>query len=177
MSLDTAQWLTHTQTRRPVKSVHCSVMSNSLWPHGLQPTRLLYPRDFLGKNTWVGSHSLLQGIFPTQRLNLCLRHFGQNLYHCSDKPAHCNEEQPQLLQLGASQAALVVKLACQRRKCKTWVRSLVWDDPLEEVMAAPSSILAWRIPWTEEPGGLQSRGSQRAGHNWSNSAWTHVCCN
>ena len=92
--LDTAQWLTHTQTRRPVKSVHCSVMSNSLWPHGLQPTRLLYPRDFLGKNTWVGSHSLLQGIFPTQRLNLCLRHFRQNLYHCSDKPARCNEEQP-----------------------------------------------------------------------------------
>ena len=41
-----------------------------------------------------------------------------------------------------------------------WVRSLGWEDPLEEGMAALSSILAWRLPWTEEPGGLQSVGSQ-----------------
>ena len=41
-----------------------------------------------------------------------------------------------------------------------WVSSLDWEDPLEEEMATRSSILAWRIPWTEEPGGLQSRGSQ-----------------
>ena len=40
-----------------------------------------------------------------------------------------------------------------------WVRSLVWEDPLEEEMATHSSILAWRILWTEEPGGLQSMGS------------------
>ena len=43
---------------------------------------------------------------------------------------------------------------------KTWVRSLDWEDPLEEVMATHSSILAWRIPWTEEPDGLQSTVSQ-----------------
>ena len=49
---------------------------------------------------------------------------------------------------------------------ETWVRSLGWeDDPLEEGMATHSSILAWRIPWTEEPGGLQSMGPQRVGHN------------
>ena len=48
---------------------------------------------------------------------------------------------------------------------ETWVRSLGWEDPLEEGMATHSSILAWRIPWTEEPGGLQSMGSQRVGHN------------
>ena len=47
---------------------------------------------------------------------------------------------------------------------ETWVQSLGWEDPLEESMAAHSSILAWRIPWTEEPGGLQSMGSQRVGH-------------
>ena len=47
---------------------------------------------------------------------------------------------------------------------ETWVRSLDQDDPLEEGMATHSSILAWRIPWTEEPGGLQSMGSQRVGH-------------
>ena len=42
-----------------------------------------------------------------------------------------------------------------------WFRSPGWDDPLEEGMATHSSILAWRIPWTEDPGGLQSTGSQR----------------
>ena len=41
---------------------------------------------------------------------------------------------------------------------ETWVRSLGWEDPLDEGMAVPSSILGWRIPWTEEPGGLQSMG-------------------
>ena len=40
----------------------------------------------------------------------------------------------------------------------------IWEDPLEEGMAMHSSILAWRIPWTEEPGGLRSMGSQRVGH-------------
>ena len=48
---------------------------------------------------------------------------------------------------------------------ETWVRSLGWEDPLERKMATPSSILAWRIPWTEEPGRLLSTGSQRVGHN------------
>ena len=45
-----------------------------------------------------------------------------------------------------------------------WVRSLGREDPLEEGMATHSSIFAWGIPWTEEPGGLQSIGSQRIGH-------------
>ena len=48
---------------------------------------------------------------------------------------------------------------------KTWVRSLDWEDPLEEGMATHSNILSWRIPWTEEPGGLQSMGSQRVRHD------------
>ena len=48
---------------------------------------------------------------------------------------------------------------------ETRVPSLGWEDPLEKEMATHSSILAWRIPWTEEPGRLQSRGSQRVGHN------------
>ena len=47
----------------------------------------------------------------------------------------------------------------------TRVRSLGWEDPLEKEMATHSSILAWKIPWMEEPGGLQSLGSQRVGHN------------
>ena len=48
---------------------------------------------------------------------------------------------------------------------ETWVRSLGWEDPLEKEMATHSSILAWRIPWTEEPGGLQSTGLQTVGHD------------
>ena len=46
-----------------------------------------------------------------------------------------------------------------------WVQSLGWEDPLEEGMTTHSSILAWRIPWTEEPGGLHSMGLQRVGHD------------
>ena len=48
---------------------------------------------------------------------------------------------------------------------ETWLRSLGGADPLEKEMATHSSILAWRIPWTEEPGGLQSTGPQRVGHD------------
>ena len=48
---------------------------------------------------------------------------------------------------------------------ETWVQSLGWEDPLEEKMATCSSILAWKIPWTEEPDGLLSMGSQRVGHD------------
>ena len=43
---------------------------------------------------------------------------------------------------------------------ETWVQSLGWEDPLEKEIETHSSVLAWRIPWTEEPGGLQSMGSQ-----------------
>jgi len=50
-----------------------------------------------------------------------------------------------------------------------WVWSLGWEDPLEEEMAIHSRILAWKIPWTEEPGGLQSMGLQRVGHDY----WQH----
>ena len=64
---------------------------------------------------------------------------------------------------------------------ETWVWSLGWEGPLEEGMATHSSILAWRIPWTEEPGGLQSMGSHRVRHcEWlSLSLWyirlhTHI---
>ena len=52
---------------------------------------------------------------------------------------------------------------------ETWVWSLGREDPLEKEMATHSSILAWRIPWTEEPGGLQSTGLQRVGHDWATS--------
>ena len=55
---------------------------------------------------------------------------------------------------------------------QTWVRSLDQEDPLEKRMATYSSILAWRIPWTEEPSGLQSMGSQRIRHDWATNITT-----
>ena len=61
---------------------------------------------------------------------------------------------------------------------ETRVRSLGQEDPLEKEMATHSSTLAWKIPWTEDPGKLQSMGSQRAGHNWMTSiitCYSYLC--
>ena len=73
------------------------------------------------------------------------------------------------LYISTAVLAVVIRLA-QRVKClpamqETRVRSLGWEDPLEKEMVTHSSILAWRIPWTEEPSGIQSTGSQRVGHD------------
>ena len=68
-----------------------------------------------------------------------------------------------LMLFGDSLVAQTVKNSPAMQE--TWVPSLGWEDPLEEGVATHSSVLAWRIPWTEESGGLQSMGSQRVGHN------------
>ena len=65
--------------------------------------------------------------------------------------------------LGASLVAQTVRNPTAINE--TRVQSLGWEDPLEKDMATHSSILAWRIPWTEKPGVLQSMGSQRVGHD------------
>ena len=57
---------------------------------------------------------------------------------------------------------------------ETQVQSLCWEDPLEKGMATHTSILAWRIPWTEEPGGLQSIGLHGVGHDCSDLARMHT---
>ena len=68
-----------------------------------------------------------------------------------------------ILYVWASLVAQTVK--CLSAIQETWVRSLGREDPLEKEMAPHSSTLAWKIPWTEEPGRLQSMGSQRIGHD------------
>ena len=65
--------------------------------------------------------------------------------------------------IGASLVAQMVKHLPTMQE--TWVRSLGQEDPLEKEIATHFSILAWRIPWTKEPGRLQSMGSQRVGHD------------
>ena len=68
--------------------------------------------------------------------------------------------------LGTSQVVLMVKNPpAVQEMLETWVESLGWKDPLEKGIPIHCSILVWEIPWTEEPGGLQSMGLQRVGHD------------
>ena len=60
---------------------------------------------------------------------------------------------------------MVKNLLAKQEMQETWVQSLGWEDTLEQEMATHSNILAWKIPWTEEPGGQQSMGSQRVRHD------------
>ena len=83
-----------------------------------------------------------------------------HLTHISWAPCLCQ----------ALQVALVVKNLPADAGDAGDIRSLGWEDPLEEGIATHSNILAWRIPWTEEPSGLQSIGSQRVRHDGSNLA-------
>ena len=74
---------------------------------------------------------------------------------------------PPTVSYWASLVAQMVKRLPTMRE--TWVQSLGWENPLEKEMATHSSILAWKIPWTEDSGRLQSMGSQSVGHNWATS--------
>ena len=72
-----------------------------------------------------------------------------------------------------TRASLVAQMAKNLPAMQqTWVQSLGWEDPLRRGMATPSGILAWRIPWMKGPGGLQSTGLQRVGHDWVTNTFT-----
>ena len=71
--------------------------------------------------------------------------------------------------MGTSLVAQMVKNLPAMQE--TWAGSLGQEDSLEKGMATHSSVLAWRIPWTEEPGGLQSMGSQRVGQDWASNTF------
>ena len=75
----------------------------------------------------------------------------------------------------ASQVALAVTNLPANTGDTRDVGSITWEDPLEEVMATPSSVLAWRVPRTEEPSGLQSMGLQRVRHDRSDLAHMLLC--
>ena len=70
-----------------------------------------------------------------------------------------------------SLVAQMVKHLSAMQETRVW--ALGWEDPLEKEMGVHSSILAWKIPWTAEPGRLPSMGSQRVGHDWATSLSTH----
>ena len=121
-------------------SISCSVLPDSLQPHGLQPTRLLCPWDFPGKGTEVGCHSLK--IMWGYNV-LGIKWLGVFLLASVT---------------WASPVAQLVKYP--PAVPETWVRSLGWEVPLVKGTAIHSSILAWRIPWT-----IKSVGSQRVGRD------------
>ena len=125
--------------------------------------RFLCPQDFPGKNPGVGCHFLLQGPFLTQGLNLYLPY----PLRCRQIPHHW------ATRAGFPGGASGKEPACQCRRHEMQVRSLGREGPLEEGMATHSSILAWSIPWTEKPGGLQSTGSQRVRQDCSDWACLH----
>ena len=133
----------------------------SPWRRKWQPTPLLLHRKFHGWRSLVGySPWGRRESDMTERLQF---------HHLS------NLQIKTLLTLWGFPCGSVVKNPpAMQEPQETWVQSLGREDPLEKSMAIQSSILAWRIPWTEEPGGLQSTRSQRVRHNWSELASTHL---
>ena len=128
-----------------------SVVYDYLRPHGLYSLW-----NSTGQNTGVGSLSLLQGIFPTRGSNPCLPYCRQILYQLS------HQSSPRILEWvaypfpsGSSRPRNWTGISCQT----------------EKATAPNSSTLAWKIPWAEEPGRLQSMGSLRVGNDWTTSLW------
>ena len=128
----------------------------------------------LGKNTGVGCYALLQGIFPTQESNLpllCLLN-----WQAGSLPTSTTWEalfQYDSVRDMAFLVAQIVKNLCVRQE--TCIQFLGWEDPLEEDVATNGSILAWKIPRTEEPGRLQSMGSQRVWQDWETNTYWAKC--
>ena len=170
-------------------------MSDSVWPHRQHPTRLLCPWDSPGKNTGVGCHFLLQCMKVKSESEVAQScPTLSNLMDCSLPGSSVHGIfQARVLEWGAiafSDLLLRMWIYCKRiywsslvaqmvkhppAMLETWVQSLGWEDPLEKEMATHSSILAWRIPWTEGPDRLQSMGSQSVRHDWATSLSLSYC--
>ena len=145
----------------------CSPLGSPV--HGISQARILY--------TVVGCHFLQQEIFLIQGSNTHLLHYRQILYHWATRDAPCiyihTHTHIYIIYI------YIVSLVAQMVKdlpamWETQVQSLVQEDPLEKEMATHSSMLAWKIPWTEKTGGLQSMGSQRVRLNWATNTYTNT---
>jgi len=128
----------------------CSVVFDSLWPRGLQHARPPCPSPIPGACS--NSCPLSWWCHPTISSSVYLSIY---LYICI---------YPYLI--GLPGGSVVKNLSAMQETQEAWIQSLGRE-------ATHSSILAWRIPWTEDPEGLQSIGSQRVGHDWSDGAHTH----
>ena len=146
----------------------CIWLSVTPWTVARQAPLCLW--DSPGKNTGVGCHFFLQRIFLTQGSNshlLCLLLIRWILYRWATWEACWIV--PQVNQVNVEVWGLPWWLR-RSSVClampETQVQSLGWEHPLEKEMATHSSILAWKIPWTEESGSLQPMGLQRIRHDW-----------
>ena len=149
------------------------------------------PWDFPGKNTGVGCHFLLQGIFPTQGLNLGLLHWKwiaplretkwqldiRAFFYSRYLRTDSGEGNGTPLQYSCLENPMDggTWKAAVHGVAEGWTRLrdftfIFHFHALEKEMATHSNVLAWRIPGTREPGGLLSMGSHRVGHEWSDSA-------
>ena len=129
--------------------------------------------DSPGKNTGVDCRALLLGILPIQGLNLhvlCLLHWqaGSLPFAPPGKPMSNHYMQLCGRHKAFPVAQMIKNLPAMQ---ENWVRSLGQEDPLEKEVATHSSILAWRVPWTEERGGLPSMGSQRVRRDWATNSF------
>ena len=154
-------------------------MSDSMWLPGLEPIRFL-SMEFSRQQYWSALSCPLQGMLPTQGLNLGLLNCRWTLYYLR------HQGSPLAIQISPSEKYILiqfawfltglfifwgfsgssgVKNACNVEDTGLWVWPLGQEDLLEKEMATHSSILAWETLRTEESGGLQSMGLQRVGHN------------
>ena len=154
------QWLLTHWMWEPLQWLlkNCSLFFSSVW------RRFVY---LLLR--WPEFFPVLGTLQSWLRYLLVLAFFLSFLFSCHTFPSLvCSKVR---LSTGAFLVAQMVKNLPSRQE--TQVQSLGWEDPLEEEMATHSRILAWRIPWTKEPDGLQSMGSQRVRHDWATSLY-HV---
>ena len=148
-------------------------MSDSLGPHGLYPARLCCPWNFPGKNKTVGVLFPTPGDLPdlgVEPRSLAPPALADRFFTTAPprKPLHHVQMEIKM------SPTLWTSLVAQTVKClptirETQLQSLGWEDLLEKEMATHSSTLAWKIPWMEKPGRLQSMGSWRVGHDWATS--------
>ena len=115
--------------------ISCSVVSNSLQPHGLQPTRLLCPWDSSGKNTGMGGHALLQGIFPTQVSNPRLPHCGQIFYRLSHQGSPTTKEVQEEIYLSSNNP-----------KVLSLPLSHIHPSMISQVKTPTLTLHSWRFP-------------------------------
>ena len=128
--------------------------------HGIQLGTLWQPRG-VGCGGWQGG---------SRGVDICIL---MSDFCCCTQNQHNIVKQ--LSSSWVSQVMLVVNTHLPiQEKQETQVQSLSWEDPLKEGMATHSSVLAWRIPWNEELGRLQSIGLQRTRHDWSYVACPHL---
>ena len=159
--------------------ISCVQLFDTPWTVAHQPPLSM---EFFRQEYWSGLPCPSPGIFPTQESNPGLLYCRQILYHLSHQGSP-SEIKMALKKLNSTNNPVILKVdfSCTTQGIwaslvahsvenlpamqETCVQLLSWEDPLEEEMAAPSSILAWRSPWTEEPGSFPAHGIARVGHD------------